>query len=37
MCACIKHDEDKLLVVLLPDEEPIGLNVALPLTLAVAM
>ena len=37
MCACIKHDEDKFLVVLLPDEEPVGLDVALPLALAVVV
>ena len=33
----IEHDEDKFLVVLLPNEEPVGLDVALPLTLAVAV
>ena len=35
MCACINHDKNKLLVVLLPDKQPIGLNVTLPLVLAV--
>ena len=33
----VKHNENKLLVALLPDEEPVGLNVALPLSLAVAV
>ena len=33
----VEHDEDKLLVALLPDEEPVGLDVALPLTLSVAV
>lgn len=37
MRARIEHDENKLLVVLLPDEEPIGLDVAFPLALAVAV
>ena len=37
MRARVEHDEDKLLVALLPDKEPVGLDVALPLALAVAV
>lgn len=37
MCACIDHDKYKFLVVLLPDEEPVGLDVTLPLPLSVAI
>ena len=37
MCTCIEHDENKLLVMLLPDEEPIRLDMTLPLTLAIAV
>ena len=34
--ARVEHDEDELCVVLLPDEQPVGLDVALPLSLSVA-
>ena len=37
MRSCIEHDEDKLLVVLLPNEEPVWLDMAHPLALAVAV
>ena len=37
MCACINHDKNKLLVVLLPDKQPIRLNVTLPLVFAVTL
>ena len=35
--ARVEHDEDELCVVLLPDEQPVGLDVALPLAAAVAV
>ena len=37
MCTCVEHDENEFRVVLHPDEQPVGLYVALPLPLAVAM
>ena len=33
----VEHDEDELRVVLLPDEQPVRLDVALPLALTVAV
>ena len=35
--ARVEHDEDELCVVLLPDEQPVGLDVALPLAAAVTV
>ena len=37
MRACIEHHKDEFAVVLFPDEQPIGLYVALPLALSIAM
>ena len=37
MCACTEHNENEFLVVLLPNEQPVRLDVTLPLTLAVAV
>lgn len=37
MCAGIEHDENKILISLLPNQQPIGLNVTFPLPLAVTM
>ena len=35
--AGVEHDEDKFLFALLPNEKPVELDVALPLSLAVAV
>ena len=37
MCACTEHNKNEFLVVLLPNEQPVRLDVTLPLTLAVAV
>ena len=37
MRPCVEHDEEEFRVVLLPDEQPVGLDVALPLPLSVAV
>ena len=37
MRSCVEHDENKFLVVQLPNEQPVGLDVTLPLALAVAV
>ena len=37
MCTRVEHDENEFRVVLLPDEQPVWLDVTLPLSLTVAM
>ena len=36
MCTGVKHEQYKLVVVLFPEQQPVGLDVTFPLSLVVA-